>query len=167
MMRLLGAVLMTGGGVWLGLCRLQKLDRRMEVLRSLIGLMGSWERELGERQPLMEELLRAGAAHSGPLRPCLAACLSGLDRLGEEPFDQLWAQSFRDLPLRAEERETVEELGEVLGRYGPESQRAALRRGARELEEALSRAREERRREGRLSLVLGGSAGLLGAIVLM
>ena len=167
MRKLLGAALLTAGGVWLGLCRVWKLGRRMEALRALIGLLGRWERELGERQPPMEELLRAGAEHPGPLRPCLTACLSGLDRLGETSFAAVWAESFRDLPLGAEEWETVAELGEVLGRYGPERQAAALRRGAEELEEALKRAREDRRREGKLSLVLGGSAGLLGAIVLL
>ena len=61
----------------------------------------------------------------------------------------------------------LEELGDVLGRYDGEEQRAALARTRAELGRALEQAREESERQGRMYRALGLTAGAMLAILLL
>lgn len=169
MIRWIGAVLVAGGGFWLGLGRARWHQSRVRVLQALIFALGQMERELREASPPMAELLAVAAKCAGPLEGCFAACLTGLSALEERPFAQLWEEAFRSagLPLNGEELDQLAALGQVLGRYDQESQRNALQGTADLLRRDLTEAREEERRLGRLDCVLGGAAGLLAVILLL
>ena len=60
-----------------------------------------------------------------------------------------------------------EELGDVLGRYDGEEQRAALARTRAELGRALEQAREESEKQGRMYRALGLTVGAMLAILLL
>ena len=66
-----------------------------------------------------------------------------------------------------EDRTLLEQLGPVLGRYDGDSQRQALERVLAELSRRRERAEEDRRRLGRVYGVLGVTAGLFLAILLI
>ena len=98
-----------------------------------------------------------------------ARCRAKLDGLGERPLSQLWREAVAETPLELEEpeRRALEELGDVLGRYDGEGQRAALARTRAELSRALGLAREKQEKQGRMYQVLGLTAGAFLAILLL
>ena len=62
---------------------------------------------------------------------------------------------------------SLEELGEVLGRYDGDGQREALAHTRAELSRALEQAREAREKQGRMYQVLGITAGAFLVILLL
>lgn len=169
MMRWLGAVLVVGGGLWLGLGRARWHQSRVRVLRALLLALEQLERELRESARPMPDLLAVLAEPPGPLQGCFTACRAGLAELEERPFESVWRSAIQGacLPLTAEELEPVLGLGRVLGRYDQESQRKAIQGARPALERNLEQALDDRRRLGRLDCALGASAGLLAAILLL
>lgn len=169
MIRWLGAALVAGGGLWLGLDRARWHQSRVRVLRALLLALEQLERELRETARPMADLLTALAEPEGPLRGCFLACRAGLAELEERSFESVWAGAFQggDLPLAGEDLEPVLALGRVLGRYDQESQRKAIQGARQALERSLEQALSDRARLSRLDCVLGASAGLLAAILLL
>ena len=169
MTRWLGAALVGGGGLWLGLGRARWHQGRVKALRALLLALDQLERDLRETARPMADLLAGLAEPEGPLRACFTECRAGLADLEARSFEAVWTRAFRRaaLPLAEEDLEPVLALGRVLGRYDQESQRKAIQGAGQALGRSLDQALADRARLGRLDCVLGASAGLLAAILLL
>lgn len=170
MVKLLGAALVTGAGLWLGLGSVRELDRQVESLAALLAALGMLESELAFRLASTPELLAVLAERAPhPASDFFALCARGMDGLGERPFGEIWNGALEESPLslEREEGELMEALGGVLGRYGGGEQRQAVAETRRQLTLRLEEARERRRREGRTRCVLGLTGGAFLAILLI
>jgi stage III sporulation protein AB len=81
----------------------------------------------------------------------------------------VWREELETCPLQltAEDRQMLEQLGSVLGRYDGESQCRAIEEEVSRLGRQIVQAREDRRRLGRVYGVLGMTAGLFLAVLLI
>ena len=171
MLKLLGTLLLTAGATGLGLCAAGQLGDRVKSLYSIVGGLEIMERELSFRRTAMPELMeRTARQASEPARYLFARCREHLEELGERTFGQIWSRAVEaesELLFTQEERMLLEELGEVLGRYDADGQIAALKRTEETLRACLERAREDRRRLGRVYTALGVGSGAMLAILLL
>ena len=169
MIRLLGAALLTLGGLGAGLTAVGRLTGRVQDLRGLESAVEALERELGWRlAPLPEALGRAAEGASGRTARLLRLCAGEASALEGRPFRQVWTEcvSAAQLCLEREDAAILEELGSVLGRYDGDSQLRALERAADRLARQREKAEERRERLGRLYGILGAFGGLLLVIIL-
>ena len=170
MLRVVGAVLLIGGTAFLGFSAAAALGRRVRTLRALLGVLELMEREISFRLTPMPDLLEELARRARPpLRELFMRCREGVNRLGEKDLGQLWRDALEQIPLGLEGEELgfLSELGDVLGRYDGEGQRAALERCRGQLSETLRRAEAERVQQGRMYGVLGLTAGAFLEIMLV
>ena len=147
-----------------------RLDGRVRDLRELSAGLDTLQRELGWRlAPLPNALETAAEGVHGRAARFFAFCAQGAGRLDGSPFQTLWRTGLAQCPLclDREDRTLLEQLGPVLGRYDGDSQRQALERVLAELSRRRERAEEDRRRLGRVYGVLGVTAGLFLAILLI
>ena len=86
-----------------------------------------------------------------------------------QAFQQIWQNGLSTAPLRLaeEDKALLERLGPVLGRYDGDSQRLALEDAAAGLRSLQGEASDDRKRLGRVYGVLGMTAGLFLAILLI
>lgn len=170
MMRMLGAALVVAGCGALGLAGVRRLDGRVRDLGELAAGLDVLQRELGWRlAPLPQALDRAAKAVRGPAAQFFAQCAQRAGEVDGRPFQQVWRDSLAAAPLRLaeEDKALLERLGPVLGRYDGDSQRLALEDGAAGLRTLQGEAADDRGRLGRVYGVLGMTAGLLLAIMLL
>ena len=170
MLKLLGALLLLGGGLALGLGAVGELDARSRGLAAVAASLNLLEGELAFRLPPMPDLLETLSRRAPPpANSFFAVCGRGMDRLGERPFEAIWTDALEKEPmgLAEEDRSALRELGPVLGRYGPEDQRRAAEAVRMRLEAAAERVRERRRREGRAYGTLGLAMGAFVTILLL
>ena len=169
MIRLVGALLIAAGSAWLGFGAAGKLGARVRTLEELAEGMDQMARELELDQPPLEQLLeRLIPGSRGAARALFSGCRAALDHLEEEPFARAWTRLVTAEPLLSDEGQAcLLPLGQVLGRCGWEEEQRALDCAARRLEQEADRAREERRRMGRVYEVLGLSSGAFLVILLL
>ncbi len=170
MLRLMGAALVTGGGLWLGLGRSRQLARRVRALEAWARALALLEGEMAFRLPDLPQLLRALERRcESPVRETLAAAERGMDKLGEAAFWEIWTgavEQNRDA-LTPEDAGEVCRLGQVLGRYGWQEQETAVEQLRRGLLERAAAARYSRDREGRAYATAGLALGALVTIMLL
>ncbi len=169
MIRFLGAVLLSLGGLGIGLAAVSRLAGRVRDLRELESAVETLERELGWRlAPLPEALERAAEGIGGRTARFFRLCARGASAPDGGPFRQVWTECMgaSRMYLEREDAAILEELGTVLGRYDGDSQRQALERAAARLTEQRKKAEERRERLGRLYGILGLSGGVLLVILL-
>lgn len=170
MLKLIGAVLLAGGGAYLGLSATARLERRVRSIRAMLGALELLERELTFRLTPMPALLErlARQAHP-PVNTFFARCLSGLSDLGERTLSDLWNEALEAVPMELgqEDLMILRELGGILGRYDGEGQGEALALAQARLGQCLAAAAEERTRLGRVYGALGLSVGALLVILLL
>lgn len=170
MTHLIGAALLTAGCGAVGLGAVGRLDGRVRDLRELAAGLDALQRELGWRlAPLPAALgVAAGETH-GRTASFFERCAQGAEKLDGRLFQQVWRECLETCPLRLEreDRELLEQLGPVLGRYDGDSQRRAIEDALTRLERQIAQAGENRRRLGRVYGVLGITAGLFLTIVLI
>lgn len=168
--RLLGALLLTLGGLWAGMGAAGELSSRARALASWENALELWEDELAFRLPdlpgLLEDLSRRAAEPAGD---ALAAVRTGLSQLGERSFGEIWEEALVGTPggLNQGDRELLGRLGGILGRCGGSEQRSAVERTRRALEERSRLLREERRGRERTRCVLGLALGAFAALLLL
>lgn len=170
MWRLTGAVLLMGGGLWMGLQAAGELSRRVRALESWQSALALLEGELSFRLPDLPQLLEDLSRRApGPAGEGLCAVCRGLSRLGEESFEEIWSKAIgaEAGPLTEEDLEPLRRLGSILGRCGWEEQRAAAERTRLALERRCAQLREDLGREGRAYGVLGLSLGTFVTILLL
>lgn len=170
MLRLMGALLLAGGGLALGLGAVEERSRRAAALDSWRAALALLSAELAFRLPPMGELLEIAAQRaSEPARTALLTAERDLAWLGEKPFEVIWREALQTCvpPLASEDVELLSSLGAVLGRYDGESQRRAAEWAGAAMEERAAQVREELRRSGKAWAAAGLSLGLFVAILLL
>lgn len=170
MAKLLGALLLMGGGLWWGLGRARELSRRQAALAAWAEALALLEGELAFSLPDMPQLLeKLSREAASPAGEALEAVWLGLDRLGEKSFSQLWRQAVTEHPgaLAPEELEQLCRLGAQLSGRGWQDQRKAAETVRSSLLAQGERVREELRREGRSYGTLGLALGAFLTILLI
>lgn len=170
MWKLLGAGLLMGGGLRIGLGMAGETSRRIRALESWESALTLFAGELSFRLPDMAELLELLSRRTpGPAGEALAAVWTGLKELGERSFGEIWRGGLEEHGggLAAEDLEPLYRLGELLGRYDGQEQRGAAERTRQLLAERAARLREELRREGKVYGALGLSMGAFLTILLL
>ena len=170
MMRLLGAVLVIAGCGGLGLAGVARLDGRVRDLGELAAGLDALQRELGWRlAPLPQALEAAAKAVHGPAEQFFAWCAREAGKPDGQAFQEIWNTALSAAPLRLgpEDKSLLDRLGPVLGRYDGDSQRLAREDAAAGLRSLQGEAADDRRRLGRVYGVLGMTAGLFLAIILL
>lgn len=170
MMRLMGAVLVIAGCGALGLAGVASLDGRVRDLGELAAGLDALQRELGWRlAPLPQALEMAARAAHGPAAQFFSRCARESGQSDGQNFQQVWRDSLNGTPLRLAvgDKVLMERLGPVLGRYDGDSQRVALEDAAAGLRSLQGEASDDRRRLGRVYGMLGVTAGLFLAILLI
>ena len=170
MIRLVGALLTAAGGTLLGFMAAGRLARRAEVLRMLASAVEQMDREISFQLTPMPELMeRLAADYPPPGGTLFYNCRRGMEELGDRSMGEIWRQALADTPLDLEGRENavLEELGEVLGRFGESGLRSALARAGAELARAGELARADGEKRGRIYRVLGAASGGLLVILLL
>ena len=170
MLKLLGALLLAGGTAAIGFSAAAGLGRHIRTLRALLEALELMEREISFQLTPMDQLLErlAGRTRS-PAGDFFACCRDGLDRLGERSLAGIWRDALAAIPmgLTPQERDTMDGLGDLLGRYDADGQSEALEQARLQLLQDLRRAEEEREKRGRMYRVLGLTAGAFLVIVLL
>lgn len=170
MARLMGALLLMGGGLYLGLGRAAGLARRCAALNAWCAALAHWEGELAFRLPAMPELLQSLSVKSAsPAREVLAAVRKGMGDLGEQSFSAIWARAVDEHSeaLAPADRELLCRLGDLPGRCGWEDQRRGVETLRQSLQAQEARLRSDLAREGKVYGTLGLSAGALLTILLL
>ena len=121
MLRLMGAALVMGGGLWLGLGPSRTLAGRIAALEAWAETLTLLMGEMAFRLPDLPTLLLGLARRSGsPVRETLLAAERGLNGLDETPFDEIWSAAVEGCqgPLAGEDVQLLCRLGAVLGSCG-------------------------------------------------
>ncbi|MCD8381742.1 MAG: stage III sporulation protein AB [Clostridiales bacterium] len=169
MLRLIGGLLITGACLWTGWSRRQWYRQRRRTLSQICHGLARMEAELSGRETDTRRLLELLAAGTGEMAALCRRCRALLERLDERPLSALWRQAAESghLPIREEELALLGRVGDILGRYGGQVQAMLLSHLRQELEHCLAEAREEERRQGKTVLLLGLTAGVTLALLLM
>mgnify|MGYP002797817711 CR=1 FL=1 len=97
-----------------------------------------------------------------------AVIVCAMDARRKQVYNALFQTAGEKLERLTPDRAiSLEELGEVLGRYDGDGQREALAHTRAELSRALEQAREAREKQGRMYQVLGITAGAFLVILLL
>ena len=162
--------MLTGCCLKLGLEKTRDLSRRRAALEAWQTALEYLAGELAFRIPDMPRLME-DLSHRAAFPPAetFAAARAGLDRLGERSFEELWRSALRDTagPLAGEDREILERLGNILGRYGWEDQCRAVEAVRRELSDRAARLHARLDREGKVYGTLGLALGAFVSILLL
>lgn len=170
MLKLLGAALVIGGGAWVGLNAAGELRRRAKALDAWRDALELMANELAFRLPAMPELTeRLSRSARPPAGEVFKELQTGLTRLGEAPFEELWREALTAHPggLDGEELDILKALGAVLGRYDWEDQCRSLKSARLALAERAERVREELRRKGKAYAATGVALGAFVTILLL
>ena len=151
MLKMLGAILLTGGAAALGFAAAGQLASRVTALRALLGALELMERELAFTLPSMPELLASLAERAAPpAGGFFARCARGLERLGEQSLGEIWRQALEEYPMDLKEDELQ-----------------ALGLAREQLSRSLVSAEEDRDRQGKVYGALGLTAGTFLVILLL
>lgn len=161
MWRLMGAALLLGSGLWIGLKAAGELRRRVRALDVWIAALTRMENELDFRLPDLPELLEIMAdGAETPAREVFRTVRARLDNLGALPFARLWREGLTEAPggLSGGDLDTLSRLGGTLGRYAWEDQRRVIGLVRKELETGREEARQASDRKGKARVALGLTA---------
>lgn len=170
MVRIVGAGMLLGASAALGFGAAGALKARVRELELLVLSLELMERELSARLlPLSELMSRAAQGVSGNVKSFYLLCEQGLERQRERSFSQIWQEAAEAAQLRIaeEDRQLLDSLGGVLGRYDCASQCGALAETRERLMGVLQEARTQRDELGRVYRTLGVAAGALLSIILL
>lgn len=168
--RVIGALLLTGSGLWLGLQVSRDLTRRLAALESWSHALTLLEQELSFHLPDLPHLVDTLASRceggAGEFLEVLRGELSGL---AECSFAEIWTKTLKRRPggLTEKDREPLYRLGGILGRCGWEEQCEAAGLTRRAVERQAEELRKELHRKGQSSGILGLSLGAFAAILLL
>lgn len=170
MLKLIGAACVMAGALWCGSGAVGELRRRAQALEELHGGLVWLEEELTFRlAPLPGLLKQLGQSRQGEAGRFFKETADLLTKDPEGGLHQSWRTAMvRHLSmLRPQERQTLLEVGQTLGRYDVQTQRQALTQGARRLAAFRDEAREEVRRLGKVyaALSLAGGAAVILVLV--
>jgi stage III sporulation protein AB len=170
MIQFLGALLLTGGSTALGLGAANRLRSRTKALRALSSALQMLDRDLSFRLTPMPELFQTLAnTAEAPASNLFQVCVDGINQQSPHQMTKLWESAVNDSTpvLTADDRRILLPLGNVLGRYGAEDQRAAIMEATRDLDRAALQAEEIHLRKGRIYSIMGLVTGTFLVILLL
>lgn len=168
MHKYIGAFLVAAGSAAIGMVTVISQKRHIQLLDELCASLRLMSAELGTRlRPLPElicELSEKGDSVSG-----FYGDIAGrLDFIGETDFSVLWSDAVENIQLlSADERETMNRLGAVLGRYELREQLDSIDICLDALTRSVLGLRAEYPCRRRLFLGLSAAAGLMILIILI
>ena len=168
--RIFGAGLILAALAFGALVYLNTRRQRIELMAQLSAALDTAAGELSLRSlplPRLFELLEKRSG--GAAAEFFGALCTGMDRLSEEDFSTLWESAAEEHLglLHSTEREEIDRLGAVLGRYELQRQLAAVRDCRAAMDRALSSARQDYPTQRRLALGLSATTGALLIIILV
>jgi len=168
-LKTVGALLLLSAALLTGLESQRREKLRENTLRSLNASFTLLRSEISSGLVTTEEALEAAKARSGgKTREFYSRVLSGMDRLGDKTFAEIWTEAAEELDaLSKEEREAVDEVGAGLGRYDRETVAALLDRAEARLGSMLGLLEKKRLKEGRLRLILPLAAAAVFIILML
>lgn len=169
MRSVIGALMVITGTVGLSWRAVARLGERAELLRGLQGAMAYLEEEMSFRFTPLPKLFKQLSGRQGAAGGFFRGVLRELEREDTATLRSSWMKVVgEELPLlKEEERQTLEELGEVLGQYDAQTQAQALRLTGERLATAYLDAKEERQRLGKVYLALGIAGGAVTVLALI
>ncbi len=170
MWRWVGALLLLGGGLYLGMSLAGETGKRIRALEAWQGVLTLLTGELSFRLPTMAQLLETLSHRaSPPAKEALVQARAGLEELGERSFPDIWAAAVVRCSgaLTREDVEDLQGLGTFLGRCGWEEQKLAAQALSRTLGDRADRLRQEAGREGKVYCTLGLSLAAFLTILLL
>lgn len=169
MTAIIGKGLLFTGCAALGIGQGLALRNRRLCLQVFRAALEGMSRELTfSLSPLSVLLSQAERESTGAVKTFFHTVQREFSDTGGESWSESWqtALTRSNLPLRTEDFTLLREVGQILGRYDSESQRAALMGLLTRLSDAADCAREEERRLSRVHTVTGISAGLFLLLLL-
>lgn len=169
MIRVLGAAMVAGCGIWFGNHQAGRLVQRVQVLEMLKDSLGQLRRELElRRTPLPQLFQELSVNTSWPVNKLFSGCAAALEQGGPGGLPQIWTSSVEQIPcLEQEEQRILASLGYVLGRYPGTEQGQAIAAVCRELEQRVQAARAESGRLGKVYRAVGAAGGGFLIILLL
>lgn len=169
MIKIIGAILLVGGATVLGISASAGITTRARVLAGFSRALNIMNSEIGERlTPLNELMQRLSKATITPLDVFFTQCADEMEKKPDIPFGLIWTKQLSRaeyLKLKPQEAEALYSLGNILGRYGADEQRAAISHTARCIESMSVAAERDRVRLGKLYAKLGVICGIAVVIV--
>ena len=162
---MLGALLIVSGTTFCGAAAARRLGRRTRVLASLASAAEMLASEIEFCMNPLPVIMGKLARRYETLAPLFGPCAKSIT--GESGFEANWSEALAasGLPLNADERTLLLELGGVLGRYDAQGQQNALAQVKRRLSDMLADARAEQAAKSKLFGFMGVAAGLLIVIL--
>ena len=169
MIRVFGAVLVAGCGIWFGSRQARLLERRVCVLEEFGVVLEQMRRELELRRTPLAQLFRVLSNQTrASVKGLFSACAAELEEDDQDALCRIWTSQVEKLPeLNGEERRILPSLGHVLGRYPGHEQGEAIFQVCQALELQTQAARQESRRLGRVYRALGAAGGGFLIILLL
>ena len=157
------------GALWAGWRAVEELRGRVRAAEAVIDGLELLEQELWERGTALPELMEDLSSRTRePASALFSRCARACRELDRAPFGDSWRRLTAELAeLSPEGRAALLPLGEVLGRYEADGQRAALKRAEEALERERERAEKERDRMGRVYQTLSLAGGAFLVILLL
>lgn len=116
MIRMLGAVCLAAGPVWLGMSAAAELAHRERALGALCAGLELMERELALRLTPLPQLMEELAHRTEePARRLFSACRRALDGLERETFAHAWRRLTDQLPVSPEAKRALYPWGRCWG----------------------------------------------------
>lgn len=163
MIKLLGSVCVFSAGFWLRWMMISSRRRELDTLSQMLAALRQMETEIRmTRVPLPVLLNRLGDSGGPLVRPFFFAAVDGLQAECASP----WAAAAEALPLSAQERATLQELGETL-RGDEESVLKAVSLAASRLESSREEAESRLKSSNERTTALCFSASALLVILLI
>ncbi|MGI6013386.1 MAG: hypothetical protein ACOX7K_03765 [Oscillospiraceae bacterium] len=169
MLKWFGMLLLVIGGAMTGTAAAARLKRRVQSLSAMLAALELMRGEISTLlMPLPETIVRLASMEQLAVQPLFRAVEAMLPQLGERTFSALWEQAVAEssLGFSAEEKQSLRQLGENLGRFDAETQSIAISRCMDELEQSLSIAKRKATGDGKLYKGLGLAGGLMLAVIL-
>lgn len=169
-MRMVGFVLLQLAALLFALRQIGCKKREEEGLASFCAMLEQLVGLLGSEAAPMPELISALILRSDGCASAFLQTLAGsMDRLGERCFFELWKNALdaSSIALEPEDRQTLEELGSVLGRYELETQLRAVESCRTALCRRLDALRQELPQMKRLTLGFSLAASAFIGIILI
>lgn len=161
MLKLTGAILLTGTGLCFGLIKGEELKRRERMLAALIRLITRMGTRLRYTAAPLADIL-SHAAEEGGYAPLELPCFSTAT-----PFPACWNVLIEKTGLPQEDRQLLRSFGEEMGRTDLTGQLAHIEMYGALLEEQRRHAAEEYRKKGRLPAVLWTAGAAAAALLLL
>lgn len=170
MLRLFGAVLVISACCFWGFSSVKQLYMHANSLRAVIASLNMMNGEIYSHLMPMRDILEL-LAESGPetTKKLYENVLSGMERLDNCPFCEIWRESVRKTPLHltGEETEVLCELGAYLGKYDVEEQSRLISQTTRNMERFLKDAEDTRKRDSKVYAAFSLTAGIFTVIMLI